>query len=252
MTEGAAIPYRYFTKHPVDQQFLMQARSIAPMYLQGRYAAQDLDYKFFWFASAFGRPGMLTEKKGGGLLRSNIWNGEVPTANLAAYSTLARFTENTKVIGDLFASSRRAWAIAMERKDGAQVVALWPESPWPEVAGFDYQSSDLAVSTWTLPRLDFEVYDYQGRRVDTGTGATFQFQARTQEAYFLISRKSRAEVAAAVRAATFSGVAPVRAMPQPLLTPVARDVAVRFRVRNDAHASRATSKSTCNSARPTR
>lgn len=221
-TELGTLPDWFFTMHPKGEWPQLCARSIAPIYLLSKLGADETDIKVFWFFSAYGA---------GQSENANLWTYKNPSPSVAAYAAMTHFLEDGKLQGDLFVTSKRGWALHFVRPDGASVVALWPETTWP---GEPFVKADIHTSDWKLPALDFDAYDYLGRRLDVRQGDRLTLHLRTHQVVFLCSKRPATQVQAAVRQATFDGLTAIRVNPQPFTQPLDRKPLLRVKVRNEA------------------
>lgn len=220
-TELGTLPHWLFTMHPKSDWPRLYARSIAPVYLLNKIGAGETDIKVFWFFSDYGK---------GQSENTNFWTYNNPTPAVAAYSAMTHFLEDGKLQGDLLAATKKGWALHFVKPDGVSVVALWPETTWPAEP---FSKADNHESVWTLPAMDFEAYDYLGRKIDAGRGETLSLPMRTQEVVYLTSRRPIEQVQSAVRQATFEGLDPLRINPQPITRPLQASPVLRVKVRNE-------------------
>lgn len=221
-TELGTLPHWLFTMHDKSLWPWLYARSIAPTYLLNKLGAGGTDIKIFWFFSDYGA---------GQSENTNFWTQKNPTPAVAAYAAMTHFLEDGKLLGDLLVGSKRGWALHFIKPDGTSVVALWPETPWPAEP---FLKADLHESDWTLPALDFEAYDFLGRKLDATKGDRLTLRLRTQEVVFLSSKRPADEVRAAMQQVTFSGLDALRVNPQPFTQRLTDKPALRIKVRNDA------------------
>jgi len=194
----------------------LTARSIAPFYLLGRLGAGDLPYHGFMFKMAY--PGRTTENEA----HLDFYYGTSPKPAVAAYSTLAHFTEDTKVLGDLFGQIKTGWAIHLQKEDGSSVVVIWPER--------GYEASRTLPCTLRLPEADFQAFDYLGQPVGKHENGQLVIPTCTWQATYLVSKLAAAQVKQAVLQTTFEKRDPVFINLRSFAAPLATKPALRIKV----------------------
>ena len=205
-----------FAPVPEPERRNVQARTLAPLYLLNKAGAGDAPIRMFWFESNYGQ----TEGGDG----FGIWLNEEPYPAVAAYSATAHFLEGAAYRQDILAHVRSAWALLFERPDGTCIVAVWPEKGF-----FRPQNQKI---TLRIPALDFQAYDYLGRRVEGGADAHGELALPTQtwEVRYLVSKAPAAKVRAAVNAMRLEGADPVDVNPRSFTAPLSSRPPLRFRI----------------------
>jgi hypothetical protein len=209
-----------FAPLPRREADLMVARTVAPLYLLNKLGAGATPMRLFFFASQYG-----AGKFSGG--EHNWWDptggSPAPRPALVAYSAMTHFLEDTTLLGDIYATSKGAWALHFQRPDGSSVVVLMLEQG---------RETARQAGTVELPALDFDAYDYLGRPIGERAGANLRLPVQTWEARYLVSRQSTAAIEAALRAADFAGVPALLVNPRSFTAPLATHPALRVKVEN--------------------
>lgn len=200
-----------FETLPEEQRPFQVARSVAPIYLLNKLGAGETPIHIFFFASMFDRSFSGQE--------FNWWWGRDPRPAVAAFATLTHFTEDAKIVGDIFSASKAAWAIHMVKPDATNVVVFWTEE--------GYQGDMI------IPAQGFDVYDYLGRPIGKREGESLRFPVRQWEARYIISKVKPEAVAAAIASAKFEGLPALRINPRSFIAPLDRKPALRVKVENN-------------------
>ncbi len=199
-----------FEDLPEEDRKFMVARSVAPIYLLNILGAGESPIKVFFFASQYNAAFSGDTH--------NMWWGKNPRPAIAAYSAMTHFLEDARLLGDIYAKSKAAWAVHFVKPDGSSVVAYWPE--W----GYEGRMS--------IPAKGFTAYDYLGRPIGEVSDGRLTFPIQTWEVRYLVSDRNADEVAKSLRQAQFDNLPALFINPRSFTRPLDKLPPLTVKVEN--------------------
>jgi hypothetical protein len=228
-----------FAPLPRFEEDLMVARTVAPLYLLGKLGAGETPIRPFFFTSLYG-----SSNFSGG--EHNLWDDSAgvpaPRPALVAYSAMTHFLEDSKLLGDIYAASKSAWALHFVKPDGTSIVVLIPERRLSgEFTPATFDASERQQSVVRLPGADFTAYDFLGRPIGQREGDRLRMPMQTWEARYLVSKLPPEKVREAINSVEFEGLPSLLVNPRSFDAPLSTHPKLRIKVENllpratDAH-----------------
>jgi hypothetical protein len=219
-----------FDPLPRTEADLMVARTVAPLYLLAKLGAGDTAIRLFFFASQYG-----SGQFSGG--EHNLWDATggspAPRPALVAYSAMTHFIEDARLIGDIYSTSKAAWALHFVKPDGSSVVVfLQEQGAAGDVDPIHASDSERATGEMLLPAHDFEVFDYLGRQIDTRQGDDLHIPIQVWEARYIVSKMPVEQVHQALLDAQFAGIPALMVNARSFDAPLPAKPKLRFKIEN--------------------
>ena len=209
-----------FEPLPRREADFMVARTVAPLYLLGKLGAGETPIRLFFFTSQYGAGGF----SGG---EHHLWDSSggspAPRPALVAFSAMAHFVEDSRLLGDIYAASKASWALHFLKPDGTSVVVFWPEQdPSGAIDAVHAPAPSGGRAKWFCPRRTSRSTTTWGARFGRREGGQLHVPIQTWEVRYLVSRLPSNEVRRSFLAARLVGLPALRVNPRSFDAPLGR------------------------------